>query len=79
MSRERSLLNAGSDIKYRKPAGDIEAVIRSLMSPDDGEPRYRHAAACRRHLLMDEQSRFRKKRYNRIARRLAKNELRTAA
>lgn len=77
MSRERSLIHAASDIKYRNRHGDLNALIAELTSGD--EPRYRHPAVCRRHLLMDNQRPALKKRYNRIARRLAKNELRQAA
>lgn len=55
-----------SALKYRQGRSmDLEAEIDRLMQAG----RYRHRAAARRHLLMDNQSRELKKRYRRAVRR----------
>lgn len=82
MSRERSLVRAIREVKVRKHHRDLAKLIADQMDPEnvgiDGRPIYRNAHVARRHLLIDWQKSFRKRRCRRCARRVAKCELRAA-
>lgn len=80
MSRERSLVRAIREVKVRKHHRDLDAVIAEQMDPENvginGQPIYRNKYVARRHLLIDWQQSYRKRRCRRTARRVAKCELR---
>lgn len=81
MSRERSLAHAISDVKYRRRHRPLAALIADVLNPTDSrgvpcEPCYRHPAQARRHLLLDAERTRLKRHHNRIARRVARRQVR---
>ena len=78
MSRTRTLAKAHSNVSCRTSHHDLEATIAYCLRSDDNPYGFRHRAAAVRHLLLDPEQTRLKRRYNRIARRVARRECRLA-
>lgn len=86
MSRERTLRNIATDIRSRSrgKGRPLQGIINeqqrgTSFTGEVWEPIYRNDKVCRRHLLIDEVVPFLKKRFNRVARRVAKRQIAQAA